>query len=582
MAKALRGGTLVVAEFRPRSRERWFPWMSLATGCLLLAPVLAALIGTFLPAFGYFPLLGGNTINLDSWRRLFESPGLGTSVRLSLVTGLVTTVTSLTVVTAFCAAWHGTRLFTFMERLLAPMLAIPHVAVAFGLAFLLAPSGWILRSLSPWATGFTQPPDWLIVQDGGGVTLILGLIAKEVPFLLIMTLAALGQVDAERSRMLFRTLGYRPMNGWLKAIFPRVYPQIRLPIFAVLAYGISVVDVATILGPTTPAPLAVRLVRMFNQPDLEQRFIASAGAILQLGLVALGVATWLAIEVIVRRFGTRWISSGDRGRTDFLARSVSAAALSLNAGAVLVSLLSMVLWSFAESWRFPDALPSELTLANWMRNYSALQWPLFNTVTLGAGTVVIALALAVGVLEREARSGRRASVGAQGMLYLPLIIPQVATLFGAQILLVMAQLDGRWIAVVWTHLVFVFPYVFLSLADAYRAWDERYQRTALCLGATPMRVFLRIKFPMLLRPMATAGAVGFAVSAGLYLPTLFAGSGRIPTLITESVALSAGGDNRLVGIYALLQMTLPLIGFTLAAALPGWLFRDRRGMQVTR
>jgi putative thiamine transport system permease protein len=134
----------------------------------------------------------------------------------------------------------------------------------------------------------------------------------------------------------------------------------------------------------------------------------------------------------------------------------------------------------------------------------------------------------------------------------------------------------------WLHLVFVFPYVFLSLADSYRAWDNRYGRAGLCLGAAPWRIFVQIKLPMLLRPVLAAGAVGFAVSVGLYLPTLFAGTGRYPTLTTEAVTLSTGGDNRLIGVYALLQMMLPLLGFSLAAVIPGYRFRHRRGMQVTQ
>jgi putative thiamine transport system permease protein len=167
------------------------------------------------------------------------------------------------------------------------------------------------------------------------------------------------------------------------------------------------------------------------------------------------------------------------------------------------------------------------------------------------------------------------------LLYLPLLIPQIAFLFGGQILLVMSDLDGAWIAVVWAHLLFVLPYVFLSLADPYRAWDARYTRAARCLGASPLRVFWRIKLPMLLRPILVAAAVGFAVSVGLYLPTLFAGTGRVDTLTTEAVALASGADRRAIGVYALAQMTLPFLAFILAAAIPAWLYRDRRGLRVT-
>ena len=84
---------------------------------------------------------------------------------------------------------------------------------------------------------------------------------------------------------------------------------------------------------------------------------------------------------------------------------------------------------------------------------------------------------------------------------------------------------------------------------------------------------------MLLRPVLTAAAVGFAVSVGLYLPTLLIGAGRWPTITTEAVALAAGGDRRVIGATALLQALLPFAGFALALAIPALLFRDRRAMR---
>src|SRR3546814_6471838 len=60
-------------------------------------------------------------------------------------------------------------------------------------AFLILPSGWIARLLSPGLSGWQHPPDLLIVQDPHGIALVLGLVLKEVPYLLLMTLAALNQ-----------------------------------------------------------------------------------------------------------------------------------------------------------------------------------------------------------------------------------------------------------------------------------------------------------------------------------------------------------------------------------------------------
>jgi putative thiamine transport system permease protein len=563
---------------RRNSALRVFPLITLA---LFLGPVAAGLIGTMLPAFGYLPALGGETFSWAPWRSLLAAPGLGESVRLSFVSGLATTMVALAVVILFCAGWHGTQGFARVQRLLSPLLSVPHVTVAFGLAFVLAPSGWILRLVSPWATGLERPPDIIIAQDPAGLTLIAGLAIKEIPFLFLMTLAAIGQVDAARTRTMARTLGYGPIAAWLKTVFPQVYPQIRLPVFAVLAYAVSVVDVAIVLAPTTPPPLAVQLVRWFNDPELAMRFVASAGAILQLALVATALLAWWIGERLVICLGKRWIRTGWRWRRDIWLRRAAAIALIGGFAIAFFSLLSMALWSVAGRWRFPAALPDTISLGTWVDNADRLTAAGWNTLSVGLAAAAVALVFAVGCLENEARFGRRATNRALLLLYLPLLVPQVAFLFGAQIMLIVLNIDGSWFAVAWSHLVFVLPYVFLSLADPYRSWDDRYARTALCLGAGPWRVLRCVKLPMLLRPILVAVAVGFAVSVGLYLPTLFAGAGRFDTLTTDAVSLAASGNRRIIGAYALMQMLLPFLAFALAAAVPAWMFRHRRGLRVT-
>jgi putative thiamine transport system permease protein len=166
------------------------------------------------------------------------------------------------------------------------------------------------------------------------------------------------------------------------------------------------------------------------------------------------------------------------------------------------------------------------------------------------------------------------------LLYTPLLVPQIAFLFGTQVALLRLGLDGSWLALVWAHLLFVLPYLFLSLADPWRALDPRYVRSAAALGASPARVLWRVKLPLLLRPLLAACAVGFAVSAGQYLPTLFAGNGRVATLTTEAVALASGADRRLIGAYGFVQAMLPVLVYGLALAVPAWAWRRRRGMAV--
>ncbi len=151
-------------------------------------------------------------------------------------------------------------------------------------------------------------------------------------------------------------------------------------------------------------------------------------------------------------------------------------------------------------------------------------------------------------------------------------------MFGLQILFAFAEVDGTFVAVVLVHLVFVFPYVLLSLSDPWSAWDPRYGLAVRALGRGENTVFWRVRLPMLARPVLTAAALGFAVSIALYLPTLLVGGGRWPTVTTEAVALASGGDPRLVGATALVQALLPFLGFAVAAIVPAFLFRGRRAM----
>jgi putative thiamine transport system permease protein len=301
-----------------------------------------------------------------------------------------------------------------------------------------------------------------------------------------------------------------------------------------------------------------------------------------LALVLSGIALWLVLERLLARLGLIWSLAGQRWLADAWLRWAMAAVFVVTLMLNTLSLLGMSVWAFTGRWRFPAALPQQWSLDAWTERFEDLLQPFWTSVSVALGSALVSLLLAAGCLEHEARYGRRLSNRGLWLLYVPLVVPQIAFLFGTQVLLVMAGLDGTWPALAWSHLVFVLPYVYLALADPYRAWDQRYARSAACLGAPPARVLWRIKLPMLLRPLLVAWAVGFAVSIAQYLPTLFAGAGRLTTLTTEAVGLAAGGDRRLVGVYALLQMLLPLLAFTLALMIPGLAFRNRRGLQVAR
>ena len=153
---------------------------------VFLLPILVGISGVLLPAAGYFPALGFNQLSFHPAMSFITTPGVSASIWLALKTGLIATTFSLLCCFIILIGLMHDRGFSLLRRTLAALVAVPHSAIAIGLVFLLSPSGWLIRILSPGVTGFDSPPDWSLVPDPYGWLLIFGLMAKEIPFLLMV------------------------------------------------------------------------------------------------------------------------------------------------------------------------------------------------------------------------------------------------------------------------------------------------------------------------------------------------------------------------------------------------------------
>tara|TARA_R110002073_G_scaffold44217_4_gene122784 strand:- start:1357 stop:2547 length:1191 start_codon:yes stop_codon:yes gene_type:complete len=396
-----------------------------------------------------------------------------------------------------------------------------------------------------------------------------------------MSLAALPQLQPGPRIEVARSLGYRPTLAWLKVVAPGLYPLIRLPVIAVIVFASATVDVALILGPTLPPTLSVRVLAWFNDPDLSFRFVAAAGALLQLGTSLLAVSIWLLLEKSFALLWRFWLSAGGRnigeGTAFVIGRSAMPTVLLVIAG----SLVALLINAFSGPWRFPSSLPSSWTLQHWTNSFQDLMTPLSNTLVISVCSTVIALALVVATLESEQLSDRKLSTPVW-LLYLPLLIPQLVFLFGIIVLTEFAAWQASMSLVIFGHLLFVIPYVFLSLSEAYRQLDPRWSQVASTLGASQFKSFWRIRMPLLLAPCLTAVAIGMAISISLFLPTQLLGAGRITTITSEAVALTSGASRNLISVWAIVQLSLPMLGFLAALFIPKFVWRNRIGMQEAR
>lgn len=547
---------------------------------ILILPVLGGLLGVILPAFGWLPALDKTQFNLQGFEQLMQTPGIVQMIGLSFFSSIVSGLLAFIITLLLIATYFDSPWLARIQRLLGPILVIPHAAAAIAIAFLITPSGMIARLLSPWITGWQSPIDWLLPHDPYGISIIMGLTLKELPFLLLMTLSAIAQpalnIKLRAQYRLALSLGYYPMTAFFKAVLPNIYPLMRLPILAILAYASASVEMPLILGPNTPPTLAVAIMNWFHDVDLSLRIKASAGALLQLLITVAVLITWRILERLTLAITCKSLSNGQRQYGDIVWAKVISVFTVLLISSIALALLGMVFWSFAGYWQFPLALPEQWVLLHWKSALLQVQTPIINSLSIGLVSTSVAVILTLLTLEYEKQNGAQLSNYSSLIIYLPLMIPSIAFLFGLVWLQEALHSKTTFINVALAHLLFVLPYVFLSLATSYRKLDPRYAQVAASLGASPLKIFLQVSLPQLLMPILMASALGLAISFSQYLPTLLVGGGRLNTVTTEAVSLANGASRRTSAVYALIQMLLPAIAFSMI-----WLVSTRQNKQRT-
>jgi len=523
----------------PRAGSAWRPglaWLAIAGVALVFAPLFPGLYWALAPAS-----------SISAWQDLLASPEWPQALTATLMSTILATALAVLMAGAIAMLVYPGRVWQRLQLRLPLLLSVPHAAFAVGLFFLLAPSGWLARGLAQ-LLGWASPPGWVTVQDPFGLSLALALAIKESWFLLWVFGAVLGEQVVARQMTIACSLGYSRWQAWRHILWPQLLPRLGWPLAAVLAYGLSVVDMAVILGPSNPPTFAVLTWHWLTDASLTVQAQGSAAAIVMILLllvaVLLGRGLWqMACRVhpypTGRRMAVVAVAGGPAG-------VVWPYQLLFGIGYLVVA--ALLLWSIAGRWFFPAFWPDGLSLDAWLR----ADFSPFATSFWLAG-VVCAITLPIALFWLEWGPARF-----NALLYLPLIVPALPLAIGQYAALLHVNLDGTATGVVWSHLLWVLPYMVLTLVGPYRSFDARLLTTAQAFGRSRLHACLTVKWPSLLKPILAAVSVGFAVSIAQYLPTLFAGGGRFATVTTEAVALSAGGNRHVLAVQAVLQVLLPL------------------------
>jgi putative thiamine transport system permease protein len=521
------------------------------------APVVLLFL---LPLLFSFLLLLPGLFDAQSFSALFQHPQFWGAVRLTLLTGVTSTTLALGFAIVIVLG-AGHRLLVQS----AVFLALPHLALAMGLGFLLAPTGLLARIF----VGGATPPDWQLVQDQWGFGLIMALVLKETPFL-VWAMAQVIQGDELRLRfqqesVVARSLGHGPVSTFLKIILPQVLPRVVWPLIAVLSYGLTVVDMALVIGPAQPPILAQLIWTDLNDGESLINARGAAGTlVLSAGILLLVLLLWMALKV-TRPILRHLLTAPARAEWNF--KLMSRAMWWLWPAFYAAVIFALALQSYSLHWPYPDLLANSFSARAWI-NIGQNAKPFLTSLVLGLLTSTFSvLAIVVWLETLPQRFDRLAMFAATLMLCVPALLVSL----GQYRLLLQLGWTGTGLGLFSGHLLPVMAYVFVMLQGPYRGYDQRWLSVGQGLGVARFKFLMQVKWPMLKGAIISAAAIGFAVSIVQFVPAQLAAAGRFSTLPMEAVSLSSGGNRALISAYALVLMLLPLLGFIGAA----WFSKSR-------
>ncbi len=278
---------------------------------LLLLPSLLIVVGLFggglllgvLQALGHNPGAGVESLTLEHFANVLTNPDFLTSL-------------ALTVYVSFTSALIAAALGVFIALLLMSVvrrlkwlqffmqipLVVPHLVIATAMIFMLSPTGFLSRIASALHLVESSADFPALIHDPWLIGVILVYIWKEVPFLALMVLSVLLNLDINLLQV-GKTLKANRRQRFRFIILPTILPNLAAGALIVFAYSFGAFEVPYLLGQTYPMMLPVWAYRLYADIDLLSRPEGIAAGII-IALIIL-LLVWGAFAVFKKSSGGR-------------------------------------------------------------------------------------------------------------------------------------------------------------------------------------------------------------------------------------------------------------------------------------
>jgi putrescine transport system permease protein len=191
-------------------------------------------------------------------------------------------------------------------------------------------------------------------------------------------------------------------------------------------------------------------------------------------------------------------------------------------------------------------------------------------VSLKVAAVAATIATVLGTLAALAlvRAGRfRGRTLFAGLVFAPLVMPEVITGLALLLLFVAIDFDRGFWTVALAHVTFTMCFVAVIVQSRLFTFDGSLEEAALDLGATPLRAFLSVTLPVIFPAVAAGWLLAFTLSLDdLVIANFTAGPGNttLPMRIYSQVRLGVTPEVNAISTVFIVAITAVVLTASLA------------------
>ena len=202
-------------------------------------------------------------------------------------------------------------------------------------------------------------------------------------------------------------------------------------------------------------------------------------------------------------------------------------ALNVYAALGLVYLFVPIAWIVAYSFNQPkgnyNIVWQRFTLDNWTDPFSdeALTDAFVESIKIALISTAIATVLGSLIALALARYRFSGSGGLNLFLVLPLTTPEIVLGSSLAAMFLDWDVSRGFTTVIIAHVMFQVSFVALTVRARVRGFDWTLEQAAQDLGASPLRTFWKVTFPLIVPGILAAALLSFALSIDDFIITLF-------------------------------------------------------------